>query len=86
MLTSTLLSADGGVIDTTQPTGTDPFIIVYTVTNSAGLTTTLRRTVEVADPCTAPLTYCTSTGTPCHADCSHTGLHACCDGLPNCIG
>lgn len=54
--------ADGRVIDTSQPTGTNPFIIVYTVTNSAGLTTTVRRTVEVADPCAAPLTYCTSTG------------------------
>lgn len=59
-------AADGRIIDTSQPTGNSPYIIVYTVTNSAGLTTTLRRTVEVADPCSAPLTYCNSTGAAFH--------------------
>lgn len=58
--------ADGRVIDTSQPTFGDPYIIVYTVTNAAGLSASVRRTVEVADPCLAQFgtgwVYCTSTG------------------------
>lgn len=57
---------DGRVIDTSQPTYGDPYIIVYTVTNAAGLSASVRRTVEVADPCPAQFgngwVYCTSTG------------------------
>ena len=57
---------DGQVIDTSQPTFGDPYIIVYTVTNAAGLSASVRRTVEVADPCPAQFgtgwAYCTSTG------------------------
>ena len=57
---------DGRVIDTSQPTFGDPYTIVYTVTNAAGLSASVRRTVEVADPCPAQFgtgwVYCTSTG------------------------
>ncbi len=54
------------MIDTSQPTFGDPYTIVYTVTNAAGLSASVRRTVEVADPCPAQFgtgwIYCTSTG------------------------
>ncbi len=65
-----LICADGRVIDTSQPTYGDPYIIVYTVTNSANLTASVRRTVEVADPCTqygAGWAYCVSTGLSMHS-------------------
>ncbi|KAL0047060.1 hypothetical protein WJX82_005420 [Trebouxia sp. C0006] len=62
----TYYTLDGRVIDTSQPTFGDPYIIVYTVTNAAGLSASVRRTVEVADPCPAQFgtgwAYCTSTG------------------------
>ncbi|KAL0039208.1 hypothetical protein WJX77_011442 [Trebouxia sp. C0004] len=62
----TYYSLDGRVIDTSQPTFGDPYIIVYTVTNAAGLSASVRRTVEVSDPCPAQFgngwIYCTSTG------------------------
>lgn len=65
-----LVLADGRVIDTSQPTDGDPYIVVYTVTNSAGLSASVRRTVEVADPCPAQFgngwAYCTSTGASHH--------------------
>ena len=50
------------MIESSQPTFGDPYTVVYTVTNSAGLSASVRRTVEVADPCTAPFVYCVSTG------------------------
>lgn len=53
------------VIDTSRPTYADPYTIVYTVTNSAGLSRSVSRTVVVADPCPVQWgngwAYCVST-------------------------
>ena len=65
-----MLLSDGRVIDISQPTFGDPYIIVYTVTNTAGLSASVRRTVEVVDPCQpqfgAGWAYCVSTGRSHH--------------------
>ena len=62
-----MIVTGGREIDTSKPTYGAPYVEVYMVTNAAGLTATVFRTIEVADPCAAPLKFCSGTGVTSHA-------------------
>ena len=50
------------MIDTSRPTYGALYVEVYTVINAAGLTATVLRIIEVADPCAPLLRFCVATG------------------------